>query len=156
MSPKYLFGEDLELIVVRHLRDELRRRITCTAVYLRLFFRPMINGKYQKMGKCYRATDFSFTENDAVTGFRCDFAAAYELPSLYRSLQFKKATGNLTVEDRFMFTQNESVTERFVTFVDPHIENGFAVIENSTGKTAAICIALTVLYCPFFLLKQAE
>lgn len=91
---------------------------------------PVINGKYQKFGSQYCASDVSITEDC----FRANIATAYgidELSSLIRSVKFDRAAEVITVEDEFRFEKTpEAVTERFISYAQPRIDGNTVVIEN--------------------------
>ena len=95
---------------------------------------PIINGCYQKFGKQYCGKDVRITEE----GFFADISPAYGIDSLKkldRSIIFDRSIGAVTVTDSYSFSEKpESVTERFVSFLAPKIENGEVVIDGGKEK----------------------
>lgn len=103
---------------------------------------PIVNGTYQLAGKDHAARDVELRED----GLCADIAAAYgdaTLASLVRDLHFDRVNGVLRLTDTYRFTETPaSVTERFITTVEPKIEREGKVTIRSGDET------LTVTYDP--------
>jgi hypothetical protein len=72
-----------------------------------------------------------------------DMAPAYGLPglaSLKRRFVFDMARGNLTLEDRFVFSGSPlPVTERFVSIYPPELKDGFVRIDTGDSVSLLKC-----------------
>jgi len=84
---------------------------------------PIVNGKYQLVGKNYRAKDVTVDEGGIV----CDIAQAYDddtLNSLVRQVKFDTETSYIDIIDSYKISAvPDSVVERFVSFDEPIIKN---------------------------------
>lgn len=90
---------------------------------------PIIDGKFQRCGKEFRADGVSF-ENGVFTE---DIAGAYgidALNSMRRSFSFTDDT--VTLKDTFDYSGAAAITERFVTFFEPRLgENNTVIVEDA-------------------------
>ena len=85
---------------------------------------PIINGDFQCDGKEFRASSISY-ENGVFT---VDIAGAYDskgLASLKRSFSFEE--DSVTMRDTIDYSGEGTVTERFVTFIEPKPGEGKTV-----------------------------
>ena len=85
---------------------------------------PIVNGNYQLPGADRAARGVSISE----AGMSCDIAGTYgdeTLKSLVRDIKFNTENGIAEISDSYEFSTNPaSVTERFVSFDEPRIEEG--------------------------------
>jgi hypothetical protein len=95
---------------------------------------PIVNGQYQKFGKQYAAKDVSFSDN----GMIADIAGAYDIPELKkltRSFVFDKSPAIVHIKDEFELSSDGiPVTERFVSWAKPEIEDGKVTLTRNSGK----------------------
>ena len=96
---------------------------------------PMIDGNTQKYGEKFRAKNTVITEENGLTA---DISGAYDvenLESLVRNIRLDQATGKVYLKDTYKFkAAPTSVVERFISYIEPSIENGVATITND-GET---------------------
>ncbi len=86
---------------------------------------PFFGTLIQKTGKQYAAKDTYYAEGC----FRADIAGAYadeSLKSLVR--EFKMTNECITLTDTFDYCGEAPITERFVSLIEPTVENGRAII----------------------------
>ena len=90
---------------------------------------PIIDGTYQMYGLKYAARDVSISEE---SGIKMDIAGAYKLEnleSLVRNVYLDKTNERVSLTDTYRFTQApKSVTERFISYHEPKIEDGVVSI----------------------------
>ncbi len=95
---------------------------------------PIINGKYQAYGAQYASRDVVITDD----GITSDIAAAYDdetLISLKRSIRFDRESGVIGLIDEYEFSESPTaVTERFVSFEKPMLDNGRITIGESSSS----------------------
>ena len=95
---------------------------------------PIINGKYQAYGTQHASRNVVITED----GISSDISAAYDdetLRSLKRSISFDRENGVIDLVDEYKFSEAPiSVTERFVSFEKPILENGRITIGESNAS----------------------
>jgi hypothetical protein len=95
---------------------------------------PIVNGQYQKFGNQYAAKDVSFSDNGMVA----DIAGAYDIPELKkltRSFVFDKSPACVRLKDEFELSSDGiPVTERFVSWAKPEIEDGKVTLTRNSGK----------------------
>ena len=100
---------------------------------------PIVDGHGQCDGREYCAQNVTFDHNGAMS---MDIAPAYPrngLTSLLRHISFDHKIGRLTLRDEIRVSRPMIVVERFVSFVQPRIENGVVTLEQ--GPTS--CTLLT-------------
>lgn len=99
---------------------------------------PIINGTYQIEGREHAAREVALTED----GLHADIAAAYGDPtllSLVRDLHFDHKSGALKLTDTYRFSEiPASVTERFITTVEPKIGSDGTVTIRSGEETLKV------------------
>jgi hypothetical protein len=105
---------------------------------------PLIAGQGQKPGREFRAKACFIEGSTGTSGeMNLDMAPAYGLPglgSLKRRFVFDVARGNLTLEDRFVFSGSPlPVTERFVSIYPPELKDGFVRIDTGDSATLLKC-----------------
>jgi hypothetical protein len=106
---------------------------------------PLVAGQGQKPGREFRAKDWEcFVECSEPEGdMTLDMAPAYGLPglaSLKRRFVFDTETGNLTLEDRFVFSNTPlPVTERFVSLYPPVLKDGLVHINTGDSSSLLKC-----------------
>ncbi len=131
-----------------YFAESTRYGILCNASYGHSL--PIINGTYQHQGREFAARDVKID----TTGIKMDISRAYTVPSLdslVREIRFDTDTGAVTLFDTYSFAEAQSsVTERFVTYSLPVIENGTAVIK-SGSEVLTICYpdGITPSVCEF-------
>ena len=95
---------------------------------------PVINGEYQKAGRERAAKNVSVTES----GISMDIAGTYEIASLEalkRDFVFDKENSVVTLKDKFVFNASpEKVAERFITKIEPKLENGKVTLTSKNGE----------------------
>jgi hypothetical protein len=101
---------------------------------------PIVAGQGQKPGREYRAKDCSIMSTGEMT---LDIAPAYGLAglaSLKRRFVFDTVRGNLTLEDRFVFSGDSlPVTERFISTYPPEMKDGFVRIDTGDSLSLLKC-----------------
>lgn len=62
-----------------------------------------------------------------------DFTNAYGLDYLKKAeRKFTMGESEIVIDDKFTLTQNSEITERFVALIEPRVENGCVVIDDTT------------------------
>ncbi len=96
---------------------------------------PIVNGKYQEVGRAHAAKNVIINEG----GITCDLAGVYgdpTLKSLVRDMSFNAESGELILTDSYEFTEApSSVVERFVSFDEPKISEGKILFGNDEIST---------------------
>ncbi|MBQ8719659.1 MAG: heparinase II/III family protein [Clostridia bacterium] len=91
---------------------------------------PIINGKNQGYGEEFRASRVSVTEEG---GLCADISGAYdveELESLVRTVKLEASENRVYLTDTYRFKEAPtSVTERFISYHEPRIEDGRVTVE---------------------------
>ena len=99
---------------------------------------PIIDGTYQMYGLKYAARDVSISEE---SGIKMDIAGAYKLEnleSLVRRVYLDKENERVDLSDTYKFKEApKSVTERFISYHEPKIEDG-AVSITADGEMLVI------------------
>jgi hypothetical protein len=104
---------------------------------------PIVEGKFQEAGKEYQAAVISVNSTEEQDELVLDIAGAYpcrNLLSLKRHFCFDKRKGRLQLEDRYSFgEQPSSITERFVSFLEPVlIEPGAVCLKGHKGENSVL------------------
>ncbi|MBQ8880212.1 MAG: heparinase II/III family protein [Clostridia bacterium] len=89
---------------------------------------PIIDGKGQLPGECYKARDVVATDSL----FTLDIAGAYGNPdvvSLRRRFELTEA--KVTLTDSFQLKKDLPITERFVTFTEPQLYDGTLLVDGA-------------------------
>jgi hypothetical protein len=101
---------------------------------------PLVAGQGQKPGREFRAKDCAI---GAAGEMSLDIAPAYGLPglaALTRRFAFDTVRGNLTLEDRFVFSDRPlPVTERFVSLYPPELKDGLVRIDTGDSVSLLKC-----------------
>lgn len=99
---------------------------------------PIINGQTQKSGRSHRCEKTLLQNTSESVSFSGDLASAYALPELQkleRCLHFDKQTGTTVLKDSFTFNScPQTLTERFVSFYPPRIENGTVILQDGQDR----------------------
>jgi hypothetical protein len=90
---------------------------------------PFFGECVQKTGKEYRATSIEYNPGF----FALDIANAYDVPDL-KSLkrEFTLSDDSVSLTDTFDYVGEESITERFVSFIKPEICDGYVAIDSAS------------------------
>lgn len=100
---------------------------------------PIINRKAQGVGREYKSEIINVKTSDNEDVFELDISKAYDiegLNKLVRKLSFDKSeSGKLLLRDSYSFAiKPEMVTERFVSFNEPKLQDGIIELEGKNGK----------------------
>ena len=104
---------------------------------------PEINGVMQHAGAEYAARDVSYTNENGVTVFTQDIAAAYPaeagVTTWKRTFTFDRGAGAVTIADEAAFAGEKNHTETmFITPVQPEICGDTAVVPAGDARSVAI------------------
>lgn len=89
---------------------------------------PFFGDEEQKVGKAFGAAEVCVSEGK----FSLDIAGAYGIEALTKlNRSFGLKDDEITLTDTFEYTSDTPITERFVTYIEPKIEGGEVILEDT-------------------------